>query len=96
MECDALVHGSLIRGLQRQNLISESSITITGSVNNLSVALQSIKIFRWESSRSGSHHSDCSELGLDIKVDSIISNISNPVHDSHRAHMAAQKEKLDL
>jgi len=98
MECDAIVHGSLIRGLQSCNLWPESSIATGLNAQTLAHLLQFLKIFPLERRpfMPDADHTPCSELGLNVKVDSIISRMSDPVQDYHRVHMTAQREKLQL
>lgn len=90
-ECDAIVYGSLLRGLQELDLWPRKPAdTIKISVNELASQLQSL--YNYVYPRSG--HDSCNlAFRLRDQIASTLSSVPNPVLASHRRHMRIQARK---
>jgi hypothetical protein len=92
--CDAIIYGSILRGLDLYNLHPEMKpgdvhLTVTA----LADIISNIEIFPYYSAKGGVHD-DCSESDFASATSSILSNIGNPVLESHLRHMEEQSRKL--
>lgn len=93
-ECDAMVYGSLLRGLQEFDLWPRKSAdTIKISVDALALQLQSLGIFVYPADDFSDHFSCNLVNSLRDRVASTLSSIPNPVLTSHRRHMQIQARK---
>ncbi|MCJ1368297.1 hypothetical protein MMC16_007439 [Acarospora aff. strigata] len=96
-ECDALVYGSLLRGLQEADLWPrKSSKTVHISVQELASKLNSLNIFIYPQDRrrhSSSSHYNCNWAERKDLVANTLSSIPDPVLESHSRHMQIQSKK---
>jgi hypothetical protein len=87
-KCDAIIYGSLVLGLQRIGLWPRKSADkIHSSINQLDMTLGSLQIFIIEG------HQDCSPRHFKKEMAELTNpnEIPDPVLDSHRRHMEAQR-----
>lgn len=93
--CDALVYGSLIRGLQIAGLWPRKKPEeIHVSINQLASTLESLEIFDLSdvgSYYANTNHISCSIRNFQGQVRTDLLGIPCPVLDSHYRHMDAQK-----
>ncbi|CZR54653.1 uncharacterized protein PAC_04537 [Phialocephala subalpina] len=88
--CDAIIYGSLIRGLELVDLQSTRDLQdIKFSINQVSSKIKNLEIHSLNP-----FHESCFERDFEVQVDSVLSNLGNPVLDSHRRHMEEQQRKL--
>ena len=99
-DCDALVYGSLIRGLQIAGLWPRKKPEeIHISIDQLASTLDSLEIFVLPDIDSGyrhdyrtnHNHASCSVHNFKQQVHTALSGIPYPVLDSHYRHMEAQR-----
>jgi hypothetical protein len=93
--CDALVYGSVARGLQRASLWPlTNSFDITLSIEEFAKVLSEITIFHMPEPRGKNFsysHVNCNSLNLKVSVKRILEGVGNPVLECHWMHMRAQR-----
>lgn len=93
--CDALIYGSLARGLQKASLWPlECPADIHLSVEELTDVLKNIRIFFMPEPRGKDFnfgHSSCNMVNLRVGVTRVLENVGSPVLDCHIVHMKAHK-----
>ncbi|KAF4610395.1 hypothetical protein G7Y89_g15724 [Cudoniella acicularis] len=93
-ECDAMVYGSLVMALTKEDLWPERDYQkLSQSVSQLAGALQGIQVHRhpWTVFRN---HSACNAIDIFAKVADVISQTPQPVSDDLRKHLRAQNARL--
>lgn len=91
--CDALKCGSLVIGLDELGLWPQKSPdTIELSVQGLASKLNSLVIWKYPANNCTDHY-NCGSVALFDQIASILSSIPDPVLESHRRHMRAQRMK---
>jgi len=92
--CDAIIYGSLLRGLDIHDLYPEMQPEdVRLSVTTLSEIVSKLKLYPYYSANGGVHD-DCSLSDFASEAASILSNIGSPVLESHIRHMKEQSKKL--
>jgi hypothetical protein len=92
--CDAIIYGSLLRGLDLHDLYPEiKPEDVHLSVTSLAEIISKLEIFPYYSAKGGVHD-DCSMSDFSSGTASVLSNIGSPVLESHLRHMAEQSKKL--
>lgn len=89
--CDALVYGSIVLGLRLRNLyprrnaddIKASAVTLGGILGR--IAIQYL---------DATDHIECGTKNYDKSIRAVLEKRWEPVLESHRVHMRAQKAKL--
>jgi hypothetical protein len=100
VECDAMIYGSLVRGLQVALLWPRKKPQdITRSVRELVSDLRLISIFKYplgEHDHNGhltEPHENCAVANFNEEIQSVLKSIPSPVSESHRTHMLSVSKK---
>jgi hypothetical protein len=92
--CDAIIYGSLLRGLDIHGLHPDMKPEdVHLSVTALGEIISKLEIYPYYSAKGGVHD-DCSLSDFASATASVISNIGSPVLESHVRHMEEQSRKL--
>lgn len=93
--CDALIYGSVARGLQRASLWPlTNSFDVKLSIEEFAKALNEITIFHMPELRGKNFsysHVNCNSLNLKVGVKRILEGVGTPVLECHGVHMKAQR-----
>ena len=92
--CDAIIYGSILRGLDIHDLHPEMKPEdVLLSITALVEIVSKLKLYPYYSANGGVHD-DCSLSDFASDAASILSNIGSPVLESHVRHMKEQSKKL--
>jgi len=92
--CDAIIYGSLLRGLDLHDLHPDMKPEeVRLSIVALAEIIGKLEIYPYYSAKGGVHD-DCSISDFASATGSILSNVGNPVLESHIRHMKEQSKKL--
>ncbi|KAE9364482.1 hypothetical protein N431DRAFT_447657 [Stipitochalara longipes BDJ] len=92
--CDAIIYGSLLRGLDIHDLHPDMKPEdVRLSITALAEIMSKLKMYPYYSANGGVHD-DCSLSEFASATASILSNIGSPVLESHVRHMKEQSKKL--
>lgn len=92
--CDAIIYGSILRGLDLHDLHPFMMPEQVGlSITALAEVISKLEIYPYYSAKGGVHD-DCSLSDFASATASVLSNIGSPVLESHLRHMGEQSRKL--
>jgi hypothetical protein len=92
--CDAIIFGSLLRGLGNYDLHPDmKSEDVHFSIIDVAEIITNLEIHPYYSAKGGIHD-DCSSSDFASAAASVLSNIGSPVLESHLRHMREQARKL--
>jgi hypothetical protein len=92
--CDAIIYGSLLRGLDIHGLHPDMKAEdVHQSITTLAEIISKLEIYPYYSAKGGIHD-DCSLSDFPSATASVLSNVGNPVMESHIRHMKEQSKKL--
>ena len=101
-ECDSIVLGSLLKGLQKLKLFPErpTPASLTCSVKSFVLDLTNLEIFTYpevrDRRRSLGSHEVCN-ISVEIRqsAESIVEDMPSPLLESHREHLRIQNQKCE-
>ena len=96
--CDAIAYGSLLRGLQINNLdLSMAADDFHTPLVDVAHKLASLTVHVYLSNQvfGVQDHSKCFTTNIKEEVGAIMASVEDPVLESHVCHMAAQRAKLN-
>ena len=87
-DCDAMVMGSFVRGLQVLNVLPRNDKNIPLSIDSMSIEAFADKL---NNMKLKSPHLQCTDSLLSEEIGEALRTIPDPVLDSHRRHMDVQR-----